>query len=418
MAKTSRKRKRRSTVSSFSKGVALLAGCTVGGVSTYGLVPEDLFSVSAGPVVFHPRVIVGEAYSDNIIRGDGKVIPRESDWITIIAPSVEAQLGHSDGILQADATYTARALFYADQDELNAVDHTLSGRITYAGARIRSSTSGSVNFASSIFSGWERFLYDIYIRQIKKRTRTIYNVSERIDYDITAKSDLYGFGRVSGNDYETGTSYGDRLNWEVGGGFGYSVTPKHRFFGEVAYRRESLTPNMPWRQSPPDLEIVRTSVGLSGELTPKIQGTVRVGYEFAQYEDGTSAPDGPSASISLTWQPRDRTKISASFSRSTTASVSWSRVSYVNNYVTITVSQIVGVQHPIALQLQGRYGINDYSGGTYRTSEYWDVSLSAIYRIYVWWGVGAQYEYEKRSGTGWWDNYDAHQIFVSSVFGF
>ena len=78
----------------------------------------------------------------------------------------------------------------------------------------------------------------------------------------------------------------------------------------------------------------------------------------------------------------------------------------------------MGVQHPIALQLQGRYGINDYSGGTYRTSEYWDVSLSAIYRIYVWWGVGAQYEYEKRSGTGWWDNYDAHQIFVSSVFGF
>ncbi|MCD6339068.1 MAG: outer membrane beta-barrel protein [Verrucomicrobia bacterium] len=398
------------------------AGCAAGfhlPSASAALQPEDFFAVSAGPVILRPRVSLSEAFTDNVWYGDGRRIPKESDFITAIQPSLEAQLGHAGGLLEVTARYELSSVFYADKDQLNGVDHSLSLQGALSGAKLRLTSANSVNFRSTVSRGYERFLleewgYDTSIDRI------YYSFSEKVDYELSSKTSLYGGGRFDGSSYSGWTPYYyDRFAWRAFGGAGWALFPRLKAVGEIDYGVESRSRN--WKGSSlPDLSTLGGFIGVDGELTPKIRGRVKVGYETSEFSDGAEGVDSPAVDVGLSYNYSEKTSVTLSYSRRSRASVSSAHTAYLNNYVTLGVQQIVGSSHPVMLNLTARYGVNEYSGSSVyrgRSSTYYGVSLSAGYRLKSWLTAGGGYEFEHRSGVSWID-YDVNRIFVGMMAGF
>lgn len=377
----------------------------------FGLTPEDLLAVSAGPVVLKPTLSFGEAFTDNANRGDGKRIPRLSEWITFVMPGLRAESGAPGGPVQLQLAYSARTLFYARYDEYNATDHSVSGSVGLFGARIRSSTTGSATFASSISTGLEEFFYLEYLVRTRT-TRNIYSLNEQVSLDVSPKTDLHAGFQYNGTDYSGKTLYYDYSRYQASGGIGYAIGVKHTLSFDLYYAHDARSGR---RGHWPDLEIYGGTVGLSGEITPKVTGSIRVGYEVGEFEDGTDAQTTPSVDVNLTWKPRDRTTVTVSFARAGRASVYYAKSAYVTTYGAVSITEIVGVRYPVSLQLTGRYGVHEYQGKEDTSGSYANVSLGASYPIKRWWRIGCFYEYERRDGTG--RDYDAHQVVISTYFG-
>lgn len=382
----------------------------------YGIKPEDLWAISTGPFVIKPQLSFGEAFTDNANRGDGKIIPKESEWITFVSPGLIIDAGHEQGIIQSQLKYNLRSLFYAEHSDYNATDHSISGNIIARGARVRSITTGNANFASSISTGLEEFFYEQRLVYLKKE-RTIYSFSERVEWDFSAKTDFYMRAHIGGNDYASKTGYLDRFRWEIGGGSGYQITAKYRLFGDLYYGEESVSPNGLPIKNLPDLTIIGMNIGINGEIFPKVHGNAQIGYATSEFEYGAEGPDTVTGAISLSWRPLDRTTISISFSRNLGASVTRALEGIVTSYSSVKVTQLIGVKYPVMLELEGRYGVNEYTGFYRgRSDTYASASLGAGYKINRWWTIMGYYEFESREGI--WRDYDVHLIVASMKFGF
>jgi hypothetical protein len=221
--------------------------------------------VSQGRLVLHPRLAVQGYYDDNIFLIDRD---RQDDLIWVLLPGVALKFPWEDNLLVLD--YQASLHYYLDHNDQNHDDHRLHGRL------------------SLLAAPFSLKLEDTFLKT-SSRENTDY--SDRIERtENTAKAALIYLAnkfQVQGGYENYLYRYDDRVyrpynHTEHRGiltGF-LQVAPKTKALLEYTYNRILYDDN-----KDRDGYYNEVRAGFIGEITSKLTGTAKVGYQERQYRE-------------------------------------------------------------------------------------------------------------------------------------
>jgi len=382
--------------------LATAASCVAAGVCAQAFEAKDLLAYKAGPVILRPHLYLGEQYNDNLFYASGV---RRSDFITVIRPSFTAALGRPDSPNQVNLTYTLDSLLYADNSDQNSLDHTLALGVALRRSRIAFDSNNQAIWASSIYGGLLSFEQAAEGVAGASIDRLSYSLNQRVTYQVGQKTSTYLSGTAGGTDFEDGSAYYDLNNLRGTLGFGYQAFTKIGLFGEFYYGQAASTPNItgnPFFRKGPHLESFGGFLGAKGELTTKLSGSVKVGYDVSDYADGSAGASSPVVEADLTARFTERTSATLGYSRRSTLSVQYSQQVYTSDSINLGVQQRLGATGRWTAGLRGTYGRNEYTGtgiASGASSDYFSVSASLSYQFRQWLGAMFNYEFQKSTSS-------------------
>lgn len=375
----------------------------VSGPAQAALDPSDILAYSAGPVVIRPHLRLAEQYSDNIYYSR----PVKSDFITILQPGLEGELGRPDSQVHATLNYRLTSLNYAGSGRNNALDHnvTLQSRIVRGllapnTPRLVLEGNDTLQFASSIYGGQAGFVQG-GAAQAGKVDRQSYQLEHELGYNLSEKTGVYGRASYDATDFEKGSYFLDVGRLRGTAGFQYKGLSRTWFFGEAYYGQSSAHPNLPIPKGP-YAESVGGFLGARGAFTAKLSGSVKAGYESVAYGDGSEGVGSPVAEASLGWQPAERTSALLSYSRHTRLSVQTTKTLMTTDMVNAEVHQTLGTAARAAVTVGSSLGFSDYGASSYwkdRTDTFFRAHLEFSYRLRLWLTAAAGYEFEMLSSS-------------------
>lgn len=355
---------------------------------------KDLLAYKAGPFIFRQKLAASAQLNDNIFWSDGSFFPKTTDLVGIFSPSITAELGRPETPNRLSLGYSLDGLVYLHNSEQNAIDHHIDLDAYFRGDRLSSTTSARVGFLSSIFNGAQRFEEGIFI-PAGKVDRTQYSFNEKLEYDITPKISSYLAGRLNGMLYGGETIFYDTLTWRLSLGGTYAVRPKWRLLSEVYYGQQDQQPNSDLRREVPTLDIVGGMVGVRTELTARLAGTAKVGYEYSEYADGQPGVNDPVFFADLTYRVTDRISANLGLNRRSIVAGIGGRGG-LSNTGNVGVNYRIGVRHPLLLGATFRYGSIDWFDDR-GTQELISAGVSATYQIRVWLAAMLAYDHEQQN---------------------
>lgn len=251
----------------------------------------------------------------------------ESDVIYTLRPQLTYDREGSRGSAHFDVGYAINR--FADNSGLNSEDISVNGSIELVpgGGRL----TGSLNLA--YFDGSRA---DEYIGARVDIRRLNFGVDA--DYALGGRTSLR-FG-ADVNRYRTDVRP-DADSWSLRAGAGFRFRPTLSAFLDYAHGdTENSAPDGTGIVS--DYSTDNISVGLNGTFTPRLSGTVSVGYDTYNARSQDTLGDGNSvvSRVSLTWEARQNTQVRLSGGRSnriTSSAQSFDTVS-----ATISVDQKLG----------------------------------------------------------------------------
>ncbi len=382
----------------------------------YGFEAKDLLAFSVGPLVVRPRVGVSETYNDNLFYNSGA---EESAFITGVTPAVDVRLGRLDGDRILHFKYDFNQYWYHGVDMIDtAVAHNLALTGTWRGSRFLSDTAFSFGFMDTVYGGYESFEQGA-VGSGSNVERTTLNLSQRLRYQISQKTAAYGRFTLNDLDFDESqySSFYDRNEWRITGGFGYQVRPKVEAIGEVHYGQTSRDPNMPLVDKPPHQETIGGFLGANLSFTTKLSGTAKVGYEQVNAEPNEVGADldygAPIAHVSLTSALTERSSATLSYDRRTGASVSSTASAYTSDYLRLQYRHALGTAHPVICTVGGSYGLNSYESRITAAGrqpgydrDILGANASIAYQPRPWFTVGLYYKYTQSDGSSPWAGVD------------
>jgi long-subunit fatty acid transport protein len=163
-----------------------------------------------------------------------------------------------------------------------------------------------------------------------------------------------------------------------------------------------------------DRDVTRNivTVGLRGEITPKLSSTFRAGYEIREGEKRSDTDfSGLTLGGGFEWRPTERTTFTLGVDRSVQESVFQTSPDYVTTGGSLAVQQLFG-KVTASARLAGGY--NDYATkqtvGTqtdFRHDWYWGAGAGLDYDFRTWLRFGAEYLYLGRNSN--FDTFDFHE---------
>ena len=375
--------------------LTVVAGLFAAGARALALDASDVLVYSLGPVRVRPHVTVSGKYDDNIFYQGNKSPPgvsAEDDFITIVSPAVNFQLGRSQGnhIL---LSYEMDQAFYARNNDQDHRDHLLSLNTHLQGNRLSLDGSDSVQFLSGILGG--------SLVQTNTQNARVDRVTfldhYRLEYGLSEKISTYAEGSYEATDYEEGTALYDANSLRGTGGFAFKITPKIRLFGEGYYGQSAIDPNRSIDLKGPHLDVVGGFVGASGDFHPKLTGSVKVGYESRRFSDSSADATSPVVEASLTGRINDKTTAVLSYSRHSSVSVQAASQSFASDVVTIGVDRVLSPDGKLVAKLGGNFQNDEYVNfGTFRRNDKtYRANFALIYNIQLWLSTSVVYEFEK-----------------------
>ncbi|MCP5523058.1 MAG: outer membrane beta-barrel protein [Verrucomicrobiales bacterium] len=376
-----------------------------------------MLGFKVGAVGIRPNLSVAERFSDNITytSGDIPFYPKQSDFITIISPGVIATAGHEETGKLFSVGYRLDALMYADNGKYNALDHNVNLSATISGNRLTSTTTATVGYASSIYTGYDRIIEGIYL-PAGNTDRLPYNFSTRLALHATPKTDAYLGASFNGLVFPNNTTllYRDRNDWRVTLGGDYAVRPKLRVLAE-AYYAQSFYSAPPLGGSSSEWDRVGGNLGFRTDLSARLSGSVRVGYEF--WERDAQPGDTLTTTASLGYRLTERTRLSLNFSRGARESVSTASGSYISYQGGLGVEHRLGTKRPVILAANAKASLNDYESGTEHS--YYTLGVSGAYMLRDWLRLMLAYQFESRDGSaGVARNYTVNSVTLSVAAGY
>ena len=379
-------------------------------VQTEAVDPDRLLLYSYKRLSVRPQLVVAEAFSDNVYFRETGV---ESDFITLISPGVKFQIGRKDEEYVA-LDYNFDNYFYASEDSLNAQQHRLALAGRLEAKRIKLEGKDTVEFLSGVLSG-------SLAATGRKVDRFVNDHTYMVTYDFSDKTSLYGRGTYQEVDYENSVPLYD-LNTLVGTlGAGYKPFTKTRFFGEVYYGQTAVNPNAVLVK-PPHSEFIGGFLGVTGDFTEKLQGTVKAGYEYRVFSDNTPTPSAPVVELGLTYKLSEKTQLGLAYNKRTAVSVESARQSYSIDQIILTASQWIGTGERFRASARVAYEHYAYeTTGTLlnRTDQYLRATAELTYFFKIWLRGNLGYSFEKfdTDFTGAFD-YDVNQVILSVSIGY
>jgi len=235
--------------------------------------------------------------------------------------------------------------------------------------------------------------------------------------NVLSPSVEYGFTRryAVGLDYvwttvnfdeDTGVEQLDRDEHTIGLTGFYRVQPKTDLLVNVSYGTKDFD-----TASDRDVNRYIAAVGVRGDLTSRLQSTLRVGYEVRDPDRGdVGAYSGVVVSGDLVYRPTARTRLTLVAERSVQESVFATNVAYLGSILTLAAEHFLTPKLLLSARLAGGYG--DYFekaqkvNGRFDWREDWvgAFSLGVEYQIQRWLALSADYTHARRDSN--FDNFD------------
>jgi hypothetical protein len=179
-------------------------------------------------------------------------------------------------------------------------------------------------------------------------------------------------------------------------------------------------------------------LGVRGQFTPKVSGTVKAGYYASDFADGSAGPSGPGVEATVGWQIDSRTYASLSYSRKPSVQLQYARQASVLDWATLQVGRQFGATLKYSVGLRLSFGHNDYDARELTSAEgqmlglpaglqlypakadqYYRAGLDLAYRIRLWLKAALSYEYEARTSNGRGAiDYGVNRVTMSMVLGY
>lgn len=287
--------------------------------------------------------------------------------------------------------YRAEILRFADLTSQDNEHHIAFGQLRYEGPRLRAGIRDDFTKTTDPPSS-----------ELVGRVESTTNVlAPEVEYQLTPRFALganYAWTKV---DFATrDVERLDRDEHAIGGSVFWKFVPRadvrlSYIFTEKSFEQEGSA-------SPTEHNV---SVGLRGDLTPKLSSTFRVGYTVRD-------PDEPDQDNTSTYafgggwiyKPTDRTTISLLLDRSFVESVFGTTAFFVNTNGVLTVEQQFTPKLSANLHLSA--GQNDYprrevvdGQSKFRNDVLLGWGAGVQYDIQKWLGVGAEYSHNRRDSN-------------------
>ena len=375
--------------------------------------PEDVFTFSAGPVKLRTSANLSESYEDNIFFSDSN---EEGDFITTISPAVVGVWGDEEQDY-IRFSYGYSKLLYTDNSQANADIHAAS--LSHNFERTRTSLSGQIGYQNltTVLTGSQ-----ILNRQSTNVERDIWTLGEQLEYRVGEKTYVAGGVRFNETDFEEGVSILDTKETRGTLRFGYQYSEKTRLFGEM-FRGKGRTTSNSARLDGPESTVMGGYLGARGDFTTKLSGSVRLGYETRDFEDGSNAPSSPGADIELSYKASAKNITTLSYSRGTRLSVQAANASFLEDAVSLRMNQFLGEGGRIVATGGVRYSqrnFDDSAGGfAGRTDDVVGADIGLVYNFSIWLRGVMNYSFSSiDSSDSRVLNYTANKVTVGLSVGY
>ena len=203
--------------------------------------PEDILAPSIGPVLILPKATLSTTYDDNVFISRNN-IKDVDDVVTTFSPGVGLQYGQN--LLDSNyigIDYSPSFLWYADNNELNTDNHSLTFGVNYQKeGKFTFTGTDNIELRNTLLRGQERALFSnlengseesggVLIKRFSSVDRY------RFEYTISPKTSVYISTSADVLDYEESAHYyyknvfGDLIpyslfdvsNWNNTIGFGW-----------------------------------------------------------------------------------------------------------------------------------------------------------------------------------------------------
>jgi hypothetical protein len=316
------------------------------------------------------------AYDTNIFANDTEV----DDFTATFTPGLNYT--RDVGRVSTYAELGVNAITFADTSGQDSIDPFINVRFTHDRDE-KGSDALSLGYTRSSEAN------DLLLDRVESHE---YRGAARIDYFYSEKTGLRVDGGYRVSDYIT-AGYSDIESYSIGGGLLYRYSPKLVANASYSFNTERAT-NIPASiLSDPASKNHRFTVGLEGELTPKVTGTVGVGYGYRDFDRGGST-DAILFDVGLSWSAAEKTSFRLSVTQGfdTTANAESVRSLDVtlgaNHSLTekITLRGLLGYQESTFNEIGTAANREDkaYNGGvglTYAFNDYVDAEANLVHRI-------------------------------------
>lgn len=290
-------------------------------------VPNNSFAVLAG----FARPASG--YSTNSIF----LQPKVSDFIGTVSPGIRLMYGSANLL---SVSYHSDIVRYVELGIAPPLMHRIESKFSSEPSRIKFEVSQSTAFLSTFLGRGQNVE-----NRAKLVNRWISNFDAKITYDTSTKTDLYLTENFNIIDYSSGPNLYGIQSWMSGFGASYKPTEKISIFTEVSY---GLGKPIASSSSLPTQAFSQTyggRVGIRGELTRRVQGSVSAGYQFRDDPNTLIGSYGiPTVNIDISYTPRETTTVTLQYGRVTGGAIQYAGQSLVTDTAELTFSQLIGIQ--------------------------------------------------------------------------
>ena len=292
------------------------------------------------------------------------------------------------------AEYRLDQRFYTDNTQLSSHDNDFSLQSQLKGNRTTITGNDQFQTLSSVLGAGSgiRGLLD----------RNCYSDSYSVKYRFTDRTSAYIRGTHQTTDYAHGTPYQDENSLTGLTGFDYKFTDKTSAFGEVYYGQRALDSNgLPYKG--PHQEFYGGFVGVQGDFSTKIHGSVKAGYETRQFSGNFQGDSSPVVEASLRYRVAPKSMASLTYTRSSGVNAQTTSASYVVDNATVRWDQKIGTNEKWTASATAGYQSTLYSktSGVYgdRQDDMLQTGFQINYLIRLWWVTSLDYSFTKYSST-------------------
>lgn len=334
--------------------------------------------------MLHPYLRLKGEFDDNIFYTEKN---KEYDWLSIVTPGVSLELPWDTNLIQLD--FRALLYYFHRHPRENHQDYRLKGLFNY-------------NFSSFKFK-----LEDLFL-QTSSRENTDYSLRIKRTENTGSASLLY-----TANSFEleceyknfyinyhddSYSEYDHQEHFGILTGF-YRIAPKTKALVEYTYDRILYRDD-----KDRDGFYNELRVGFKGDITSKLYGIVKVGYQARQYHDDSiwEDYDGIVGLVALEQRFSQYSNLQLSWERTARESTYELNSYYLINRIKVTYSQ------QLAHKLRGYAKIRYYNyryphrSLTYdkkRNDDIWEPEISVVYNIQDWLSAELSYIYRDRNSN-------------------
>lgn len=390
-------------------------------------VPENDYSAKGlhvGSFNIKPTLELSSAWNSNLYNGDSRVTPDTNAFVTHIKPSLNIVSNwnrHS-----VDLNFKSDIQNYIDHphEDRQIVDVELNGRLdvlrdSFAFARFGYQNQAEQRGAPDSFvnavkpTGHQTLLGQLgYDHQIY---RVRVNANHLISQDIFDDG-ITGMGTVIQNNQNRSRMTNTptlRVGYEIRPGYEAFVKGSYNFVNYDSKNQQGALGLPVTQRSSNGYSVV---TGLALELTGKLTGNARIGYQSRNYDDPSlSTISGLAGGMTLKWTPTGLTTVTSDITRSI------NETTQVGSAGFFATTFITTVEHELlrnlTLSAQGGYTYNEYIGGNGlnqpRTESVYLATVGAKYLLNRYLFSNVRYQYNNRqvqnvAGV----NYDSNIFYV------